>query len=134
MEDERFKEFLTAVKGDGDDEATWEKRTAKVREYVTELVETEFQSIHSNKRKILIFVTNNLRERAVAGAKMRVKLADEDYGIVYINRSNWREPDFNDSVLRQMIRHELLHIELGEGDSSLAFQRIARANGIPLSF
>jgi len=133
MEDEKFKEFLMAVKGDGDDEATWERRELEVKRHIRELIETEFQSISMNKKKILVSITNKLREKALGSARMQAKVADQDYGIVYINRSNWKKAEFDDSMLRQIIRHELLHIETGLGDSSPTFQRIARANGIPLS-
>jgi len=132
MEDERFKEFLMAVRGD--DKAAWERREEVVKRHVKELTDTEFQSIGMNKKKILVCITSELREKALGSARMQARLADQDYGIVYINRSNWGNPRFDDSMLRQIIRHELLHIELGLRDDSPTFQRIARANGIPLSF
>ncbi|NQT80274.1 MAG: hypothetical protein HQ555_07795 [Candidatus Aminicenantes bacterium] len=124
MNEKQFKILLECVKG----KETWKDRFDMIKEIIGELLGTEFHSIN---KKILAVITDKLRsETVLGGATTRFK----DYAIVHINVSNWKKPGFDKAKLREIIRHELLHIETGLTDDDPIFKRLARSANIPLSF
>lgn len=136
MEEKIFKEFLRAVRGDEDDERVWKKRYAEIETIIRELMGKEFTQIPTDK-KIIVRITNNktnLGERTAAGIGTLHFPRGGDYTVLFIRASNWKRPGFSRESLRQVLRHELLHIETGMKDNNPAFQSIARTSNIPLKF
>jgi len=106
MDNEDFNKLLLAVRYKDLDDA-W---GADVKHVLEELLRGEFSDrIEETKFKISI-------KRLKSGARASVNSIN---GKVYlfINPKNWESnPDFSNKLLKMVLRHELLHVELDMAD------------------
>ena len=107
MEENQFQELLKVVQSD-------EGEISFVKATLTELLKTEFTEIKENKFKV------------------RIKDLGRDYaevvsrnGIAYVSIDPKSYPS-----LKSILRHELLHLELGLTDEDPGFKAEARRRGI----
>ena len=122
MNEGDFESLLSAVKGM--DRA--ERREAEVKRVLTELLTGEFAGVKETKFKIM------LKEPEGGGCAAISKVDDQVY--LWVNPKNWeRNPRFSEGPLLAVLKHELLHCELGFlDDTDPRFKQAARQRKIDI--
>ncbi len=111
MEENQFQELLEAVQSSREVDTSFIEATLK------ELVNTEFREIKARKIKVKI------KDLGRAYAKA---FSHDGIAYIYIDPKSYRS-------LKEILRHELLHIELGGlSDEDPIFKAEARRRGIDI--
>ena len=120
MDDKAFDRFLKLTRG----RTLAEIRMNEVRDALADLLTTEFKDLSSRKFKVL---WTDPGERACA------KIGQSGGNVyLWINPENWETPGFEEKPLKELLRHELLHILTGKKDADPEFRREARKRGIQI--
>lgn len=129
MEDKQFQELFTAVhKEQGD---IWDVRLERLKKILRELLEGEFNEMLYREGRFLIKITE-LKSNVNAHVFRK-----SDPIIIEFNSERWEkhpELDFNDTPLRQTLRHELLHVLTNEKDGDWLFNLEAKRRGIDINW
>lgn len=123
MDEKQFQELLMAVhKKD-----MWDLRMERVRKILSELLIGEFKD-EIQGRKIII------RIRKLEGNCNAHVYRWVNPVIIDLNSERWeRQPELNDSALKETLRHELLHIVLNAGDENPIFKLEAKRRKIKIN-
>lgn len=129
LNDEQFSSLVKLVRGQ--DWTLPERRQAECRQMVEELLEGEFKA--RVKQKIITFLVDTEKEPFLACVMEPFLL--KNFAAIFVMASNWKTyPDFNSDDLRQILRHELLHVELNAKDGDPRFIAEAKRRSIPLEY
>ena len=123
MVDERdFEKLMIAARG----KDLAEIRAAEVKRVLEELLTGEFAGVKETKFKVM------LKEPEGGGCAAISKVDDQVY--LWVNPKNWeRNPRFSEGALLAVLKHELLHCELGFlDDTDSRFKAAARERKIDL--
>jgi len=117
---------------ESNDDTTWKERTKKCREVMNELLETEF------KEKIKKTACLGIREIPVGKSGTAVEAHIymrllRYWAVIYINKACWNKSGFGEQEIRDILRHELLHLELMKGDDDPEFRKEAKRRGISVN-
>lgn len=115
MNAKNFEELLMAVKGTDPAEI----RGEEIKRVLRELLSGEFSKVKERKFKFML-------EKPKGRALAVINKVDDT---VYL----WLDPDVHPDSIFALLRHELLHLELGLlDDSDPRFQQAARERGIDI--
>ena len=117
-----FESLLSAVKGVD----LAEIRAAEVKRVLEELLTGEFAEVRETKFKVVLKAPSSGALAAIS------KVDDQVY--LWVNPKNWeRNPRFSEGPLLAVLKHELLHCELGFlDDTDPRFKQAARQRKIDL--
>lgn len=123
MEDKQFQELLMAVhKKD-----MWDLRMERVKKILNELLTGEFRD-EIQGRKIIVRI-----EKLKRNVNAHIFRWTNPV-IIDLNSERWeRQPELNDSALKETLRHELLHIVLNAGDENPLFKLEAKRRKIKIN-
>lgn len=120
MDERDFGLFLSAVKG----KSLAEIRGAEIERVLKELLAGEFAEVKETKFKVM------LKKPSGGGLASINKVEDQVY--IWVDPENWKH-SFSKEIIRSLMRHELLHLELGlMDDADPRFKQAARERGISI--
>jgi hypothetical protein len=129
MDGEKFYELFVAMRGEDD---PWPDRERRIKETLRELLEGEFIGIEARRFQV------RFREIPKHGIVFRnAHVITGDPVIIYFdNRYFTRYPEIDRGDIRdlkEVLRHELLHVELDMNDADPVFRLEAKRRGIRIN-
>ena len=122
MDERDFEKLMIAARG----KDLAEIRAAEVKRVLEELLTGEFAEVRETKFKVVLKAPSSGALAAIS------KVDDQVY--LWVNPKNWeRNPRFSEGALLAVLKHEILHCELGFlDDTDARFKEAARKRGIDL--
>ncbi len=132
LSEEQFSSLVKWIRGQ--DWTLPERKQSESREIVEKLLEGEFKG--RVRQKIITFLVDTEKEAFVACVlDLEKPFHLKNVAVIFIMASIWKTyPDFNSDDLREVLRHELLHVELDAEDVDLRFIAEAKRRGIMLKY
>jgi len=105
-----------------------EKRRMAAQFVCNELCAGEFRDI---KKKIIVLMNIKLEKWSYAAVEGAKEAKKEFLDYVFVNARKWAAmPEFYENNIREILRHELVHVLTGWGDDDPRFQAELKRRGI----
>jgi len=123
MNDIQFKELYNSIHKDESQVDPWFERLLECQEIVKKLWQTEFKDEIGDDKRIFVTITSSSEIKNGALASIAESITTPGKFIIRVNKRLWEITWA--ARLKEILRHEMLHISTGLGHEDLEWDAIA---------
>jgi len=120
MNDKQFKEFYNSIHKDESQVDPWPERLLECQEIVQKLWRTEFKDEIGGDKRIVVRITSEIDTLA----SVAESITTPGKFILRVSKRLWEAG--RAARLKEILRHEMLHISTGLGHEDLKWDAIAK--------